>query len=187
MMSMFVLIRLDYAEVEDQGEVVAIVHSHPTTNPIAITADQVACEKHGLPWFIVNPNTEGWGYCEPSGFKLPYVGREFCFGVNDCYTLCRDWYAREWGHPLRDYDRREQVVGARRKPVFRELGCEGFRKIPVEEVQRGDLLLMQSVFSRCQIMQRSTWVTSWCCIMFRAGCLAAMFTAVIIGRTLPAP
>lgn len=132
-------------EVEDQGEVVAIVHSHPITNPQPSLADRVACEKSELPWFIVNPNTEAWGYCEPAGFELPYVGREFVFGVVDCYTLVRDWYAREYGIQLRDYDRRDKFWDRGENLYLDNFAAEGFRKIPVEEVQRGDLILMNLV------------------------------------------
>ena len=132
-------------EVEDKGEVIAVVHSHPKTNPAPSPADRVACEKSGLPWFIVNPKTEGWGYCEPEGFELPYVGREFVFGVVDCYTLVRDWYAREYGIQLRDYDRRDKFWDRGENLYLDNFAAEGFQKIPVEEVQRGDLILMNLV------------------------------------------
>ena len=132
-------------EVEDQGEVVAIVHSHPISNPQPSTADLVACEKSELPWIIVNPNTEDWGYCEPTGFKLPYVGREFVFGVVDCYTLVRDWYSREYGIQLRDYQRRDKFWERGENLYMDNFAAEGFRKIPVDEVQRGDLILMNLV------------------------------------------
>ena len=63
----------------------------PDNEPVPSEADLVACEKTAF-WHIVNPLTEEWGYCEPSGYELPYVGRVFVHGVVD-YTLC-DWYAR---------------------------------------------------------------------------------------------
>lgn len=132
-------------EVEDKGEVLAVVHSHPKTNPEPSLADRVACEKSGLPWFIVNPKTEAWGYCEPDGFELPYVGREFVHGVVDCYSLCRDWYKREWGLELRDYERRDQWWDHGENLYLDNFQKEGFYKIPVEELQRGDALLMNLV------------------------------------------
>ena len=139
----FVLDPADYAEAEDQGEVVAVIHSHPTTNPSPSQADLVACEKSGVPWHIINPATEEWGYCEPSGYKLPYVGRQFAFGIVDCYTLVRDWYAREYGIQLRDYYRRDKFWEHGESLYMDNFANEGFSQIPVEDVREGDLLLMQ--------------------------------------------
>ena len=138
----FVMDPLDYAEAEDQGEVVAVIHSHPVSNPKPSEADLVACEKTGVPWHIINPLTEEWGYCEPSGHQLPYVGRQFAFGVVDCYTLVRDWYAREYGIELRDYDRRDKFWEHGENLYMDNFANEGFSEIPVADVQPGDLILM---------------------------------------------
>lgn len=139
----FVLDPLQYAEVEDQGEIVAVVHSHPKTNHAPSQADRVACEKSRLPWHIVNPQTEQWGYCEPEGFELPYVGREFVFGIVDCYSLCRDWYKREFGLELSDYDRRDKFWLKGESLYMDNFANEGFHRVPVEELQYGDAILMQ--------------------------------------------
>jgi len=139
----FILDPTDYAETEDKGEIVAVIHSHPTTNHNPSQADRVACEKSGLPWHIVNPQTGQWGYCEPAGFELPYVGREFSFGVVDCYSLCRDWYGRELGLKLSDYDRRDKFWLRGENLYLDNFASEGFREIPLEELQYGDAVLMQ--------------------------------------------
>jgi len=115
----FILDPDDYAAVEDRGEIVAVIHSHPTTHHEPSQADRVACEKSGLPWHIVNPNTEQWGYCEPVGLELPYVGRDFSFGVVDCYSLCRDWYGKGvWLGAWRLCPAR-QILATWREPVSR--------------------------------------------------------------------
>jgi proteasome lid subunit RPN8/RPN11 len=139
----FVLNGEDYAQIEDQGEIVAVVHSHPTTNPAPSPADRLACRKSGLPWVIVNPKTKAWAHCKPDNFKLPYVGREFVFGVVDCYTLCRDWYGKEFGLQLNDYERRDLFWERGENLYVDNFYRERFRKIPFEELQYGDALLMQ--------------------------------------------
>ena len=59
----------DYLKCENQGEIVAIIHSHPGVSPNPSEPDKVACERSNLPWFIVDPVSEQWGYYEPSGSK----------------------------------------------------------------------------------------------------------------------
>ena len=76
---------------------------------------------------------------------MPYVGREFVHGVVDCYTLVRDWYAREYSIELRDYHRRDQWWDHGENLYVENFEKEGFYKISVGDVQRGDLILMNLV------------------------------------------
>ena len=139
----FILDPADYAAAEDQGEIVAVVHSHPTTQPTPSPADRISCNATGLPWVIVNPKIDAWGGCEPKHFELPYVGREFVFGVVDCYSLVRDWYAREWGFELADFSRRDQFWERGENLYVDNYASQGFRRIDFSELAYGDSLLMQ--------------------------------------------
>ena len=73
------------------------------------------------------------------------MGREFVFGVVDCYTLVRDWYEREYNICLKDYDRRDKFWDRGESLYMDNFANEGFRKISVDQVQRGDLILMNLV------------------------------------------
>jgi proteasome lid subunit RPN8/RPN11 len=139
----FVLDPTDYAAAEDLGEIVAVVHSHPTTPPQPSVADQLSCNSTGLPWIIVNPKTEQWGQCQPAVLELPYVGREFVFGVVDCYSLVRDWYKRELSINLNDFYRRDLFWERGENLYIDSYQGQGFRKVAFDTLQYGDAVLMQ--------------------------------------------
>lgn len=141
----------DYAGAEDQGDVLALVHSHPNAAATPSDADRVMCEASGLRWHIVSvgQGTDGQAECvdlqsiDPSGYEAPLVGRQFVHGVLDCYTLVRDFYARELGVRLNQYER-EDVWWANGQDLYSmdRLLAEGFRPL-TGELQRGDMILMQ--------------------------------------------
>lgn len=148
----FILPAEQYAAAEEQGEIVAIVHSHPNAPAQPSQADRVACEASGLPWHIVRVDlvdgvaqTGDIATIAPNGYLAPLVGREFSHGVLDCYQLIVDWYARERGIVLKQFPRGDEWWNDGRSDLYTEgFPQAGFVKIPEgTEPQVGDVILMQ--------------------------------------------
>ena len=49
---------LDWADGEDQGEVLGIVHSHPDGLLEFSDTDKISCKYNDLPFYLVDPKTE---------------------------------------------------------------------------------------------------------------------------------
>tara|TARA_R100001460_G_scaffold19851_4_gene41140 strand:+ start:2324 stop:3025 length:702 start_codon:yes stop_codon:yes gene_type:complete len=144
----FIIDPEDYIRADNTGDIIAVVHSHPVTPPVASQSDKVACEQSGLVWHIVNPKTESWGYLKPTGYKAPILGREWAWGITDCYTLVRDWYKEKLNINLIDWHRPTTLEDFNKNPMFEKCAEEtGFRELnPDEKLINGDLLFM-SIFS----------------------------------------
>ena len=140
----FILDPEDYVKADALGEITAIVHSHPVTPPSPSQADKVSCEQSGLKWHIVNPKTEMWGYCEPTGYKPPLIGRQWVWGVTDCWSLVRDYYKEQHNIQLLDYQRPTTPQDFLDNPLFEQYAERtGFRQLNKDEkLQKGDVLLM---------------------------------------------
>ena len=140
----FILDPEDYVKADALGEITAIVHSHPVTPPSPSQADKVSCEQSGLKWHIVNPKTETWGYCEPTGYKPPLIGRQWVWGVTDCWSLVRDYYKEQHNIQLLDYQRPTTPQDFLDNPLFEQYAERtGFRELYKDEkLQKGDVLLM---------------------------------------------
>lgn len=141
----FILDPEDYRSASRAGTIVAVVHSHPDGFPLPTQADLASCELWGVPWHIVSPHLgdgEGlWHAFEPSGFRAPLLGRQWSWGVHDCWGLVRDWYA-DHGMEIKDFVRPVDPNEFLRKPLFAELFREaGFGAVD-DEIRPGDCALM---------------------------------------------
>lgn len=130
---------LDIVGASKEGEIVAYVHSHPdgSTNPSM--PDRVQMNLHGLPWIITNGTDVELH--EPDGYQAPLLGREYHHGLMDCYTLVKDYYQRELGITLNDYERDDcWWEDAKNKPLYVDnFKKEGF--VEVDTIQKHDLIL----------------------------------------------
>ena len=133
----------DYAKADTAGEITAVVHSHPFTKPVPSQADLVSLEATELPWYIVSTQTGEWSDAiYPSGYVAPLIGRRWHWNVTDCWSLVRDWYHQE-GLKVRDFNRPPTPEHFEADPLFeRSFELAGFKKVPREEMQYGDGILM---------------------------------------------
>jgi len=138
----FILDPQDYEKADIAGEIVAVIHSHPNMSAKPSQADLVACEASGLPWFIMGYPSEQWEYIEPSGYIAPLVGRQWSHGVLDCYSIIKDWYLQEKNIELLNFERSDEWWKIGENLYLDNFEKAGFRKIIIEELHAGDVILM---------------------------------------------
>ena len=131
----------DLVAAEDSGEIQAFVHSHPNASARASELDLLQIELHQKPWVIyAYPDIEFQVY-EPCGYKAPLVGRNYIHGIQDCYSIVRDFYERELGINLIDFEREDAWWEHKES---KSLYLDGFGEagfIEVNDLQYGDVML----------------------------------------------
>lgn len=131
---MFVISPEDYLQACNQGEVVAVVHSHPGGERYLSPADRQAQRQSGLPWWVIC-NERIYRYrCVPA-----LLGRQFEHGVTDCYTLFRDAYHLA-GIDLPDFPREDDWWKHGKNYYLDNLTANGFRLVR-KDPQPGDVML----------------------------------------------
>lgn len=144
----------DFYRAEELGDVVMIVHSHPDSNALPTEHDRLACERSMMPWCILAVHTDpatpdvppvvvSNHQFAPSGYEAPLISREFIWGVQDCFTLVKDFYSREMGVEMPDPPRMDKEKFWDRGEDFYMENFEkwGFYKIEAP-TERGDVIMM---------------------------------------------
>lgn len=130
------------AAVSIAGDYVeAFVHSHPTGTSKPSDDDVVSMNLQNKPYIIAGVASRTVEVWQPT--TVPLLGRGYVHGTQDCYTLVRDYYQRELGITLPDFERQDKWWenkdnAALYEDNFREAG---FVQVPRETMQRHDVLL----------------------------------------------
>ena len=72
----FILNPEDYVKADELGEIIAVVHSHPLTPPIASDADRISCEQSNINRLAINPiflEDLGYGALQIAGHFLEII------------------------------------------------------------------------------------------------------------------
>lgn len=152
----FQMCPVDMTDAMDLGELVAIVHSHPDATSQPSAYDLAAMERYyaaekaldpeavPIPWIILSWPGGDFRQVIAEG-NVPLTGRDFVHGYHDCWQCCADYYLRECGLTFPDFSREDGWWEDKDGPSHYELNflSSGFYKVPLEEIQVGDLVVMQ--------------------------------------------
>lgn len=94
----------DYAVAEAKGNIEAVYHSHTYGVEGFSVPDVKSCKQGDIPWIVYCTKSGNFYHADPSG-NAPYIGRQWIYGIYDCYSLLRDFYRREFGIALDDFER----------------------------------------------------------------------------------
>jgi len=144
----FVIDPDDWAECEDTGEIIGVVHSHPNDPATPSDNDKASCEYLGLPWFIYSPLTKDWISFEPSGWKAPsLIGRGFIWGKHDCWSVVTDWFKETKNIEIPYWKRPKTIKDFSKKPEFEYAlpKLKFIKQKTLDDIQIGDVLLFETV------------------------------------------
>ncbi|HBD7864953.1 TPA: phage tail protein, partial [Escherichia coli] len=119
----------DWLRAEMQGEIVALVHSHPGGLPWLSEADRRLQIKSALSWWLVC-----WGEIHKFRCVPHLTGRRFEHGVTDCYTLFRDAYHLA-GIDMPDFEREDDWWRNGQNLYLDNMAVTGFYRVPLSSAQ----------------------------------------------------
>ena len=138
---------------EDAGRLLGYAHSHAQGPPSPTFLDIKFCNRSELPWWIVQAHGDQWSRLNPIGRKL--VERQYVFGVDDCWSVCREWYNTVMELDLPDFVRSFGFWTEGFEPHVHHMKDASLEEVSKDDVRRGDLLLFKlgaATISHCGVV-----------------------------------
>ena len=89
----FVISSREFFKIKHKFDVVGIVHSHPDGEATPSEHDINCCNALGIPYYIFSYPDMNLSIVEPKSKNISLSGREYKFGVTDCFEATRDYLA----------------------------------------------------------------------------------------------
>lgn len=138
----FVMSSKDWFDIKKKADIYAIVHNHPDESNEPSQHDIDSCNAIGVPYYIFSYPEMELNIIEPTIRVYPLIGREYSFGVADCFEAMRDWLKEENIHipPRAAFEDNwwEKDLDYFNEDIISEWG---FKK--VTEPKKNDLLIFQ--------------------------------------------
>ncbi len=127
-----------------------VLHSHPhhgQPNSSWPSLSDLKCfySKPEWKWGIISTDGEEYGQFVLFDDKNPtnLIGREYIWGIQDCYSLIRDWYKIEMGITLKNYPRDYNSHQHGNANYYESNFADaGFYEVPINDIKIGDVLLL---------------------------------------------
>jgi len=94
----FILSSTDWFHIKQRADIIGIVHNHPYASNQPSQTDINNCNALGIPYYIFSYPEMELNIVQPKKVFNPLVGREYEFGISDCFEASRDWLAQEGIH-----------------------------------------------------------------------------------------
>jgi len=140
----FVIDPDNWADCEDEGELIGIIHSHAYGSALPSDADKASCEHLGLPFYIYSVEQKNWIDLKPSGYTSGLYGRTWIWGKHDCWSLITDYFSNKKQINLKFWERPKSIKTFCEDPYFEKvLTGSGFKEVSKDNIINDDVLLMQ--------------------------------------------
>ena len=140
----FVIDPDNWADCEDEGELIGIIHSHAYGSALPSEADKASCEYLGLPFYIYSVEQKNWIDFQPSGYTSGLYGRTWIWGKHDCWSLITDYFLNKKQINLKFWERPKSIKTFCENPYFEKvLTGSGFKEVSKDNIINDDVLLMQ--------------------------------------------